>query len=206
MKFFLAMPAVTHAGAVPAIDEDAIDAVARHDFALHFGHEFEVVRTEAAGHPHFGRGPMAAGLAVGFDSDPVRMRGLDVVVGGVRIGTGNDDHAEFATAGDEFAKRIGIAEPLTAMMKRDVGWIVGDATAGAQANSVGFCALKKSEPKFRIELAGIVFDQGELSPAHRFVHPGGGGCDWIGGAGGRNEIGEGNCAGRDGNLIEEGTA
>ena len=55
-----AVLAVAHARAVPAIDEDAIDPVARHDLVLHFGHELEVVRAKPAGDPHLRRSPVAA--------------------------------------------------------------------------------------------------------------------------------------------------
>src|SRR5439155_547387 len=42
LKILRAVFAVTHAGAVPAIDENAVHSVTRHDFLLHFGHELEV--------------------------------------------------------------------------------------------------------------------------------------------------------------------
>src|SRR5207253_3203528 len=52
--------AVTHPGAVPAVDENPVDHVPRHDFLMHVRHEFEVVGAKCAGNPHFGGGPMAA--------------------------------------------------------------------------------------------------------------------------------------------------
>ena len=149
----------------------AIDSIARHDLALHLGHELEVVRAERAGDPHLGRGPVPARLAVGVDGDPVGMRALRVVVGGVRIGARDDDHAELAAAGDQIAKRIAVTEPLAAMMERDRGRIVGDAAARAEADGVGFRALEVIEPELRIELARIVLDERELRPAHRAIDP-----------------------------------
>src|SRR5207248_1304707 len=131
----------------------------------------EIVRAEAAGDPHFRRGPVAAWLAVGFDRDPIRMRGLHVVVGGVWISAGNHDHAKFAAAGDEFTEWVAIAEPLAAMVKRNFGRVISDAAAGAQANGVGARAFEIIEPELRIEFGGIVFDQSELGPAHWFIGP-----------------------------------
>jgi len=43
---------------------------------------------------------MPARLARGVHRDPVRMRRLRVVVSGVRVRAGDDDHAELAAAGD----------------------------------------------------------------------------------------------------------
>ena len=67
-----AMLAVAHPGAVPAVDEDGVHPVARHDLPLHLGHELEVVGAEPARHPHLRRGPMPARLALGVHRDPVR--------------------------------------------------------------------------------------------------------------------------------------
>ena len=66
-----AVLAVAHPGAGPAVDEDAVDAVARHDLPVDRGHELEVVRPQGAGDPHLGRGPVPARLPCGVDGDPV---------------------------------------------------------------------------------------------------------------------------------------
>ena len=58
-----------------------------------------------------------------------------------------------------------------AMMKGNLGGIIRDATAGAQADGVRLCALEIIEPELQIELAGIVFDQRELRPAHGPIDP-----------------------------------
>lgn len=50
----LAMDAVAHAGAVPAIAEDAIELVEGHDLAYDGGHELEVVGAEGAGNQRAG--------------------------------------------------------------------------------------------------------------------------------------------------------
>ena len=44
------------------------------------------------------------------------MRVAHVIVRGVRVGARDDNHAELAAASDKLAERIGIAEPLTAMV------------------------------------------------------------------------------------------
>src|SRR6185436_5520181 len=104
-------------------------------------------RAEGAGDPHFGRGPMAAGIAFGIHSNPIGMSLLNVVVSGMGIGAGEDDHSEFAASGDELAEGVVRAEPGTAMMEGNLGGIIGDATAGAQANGVGLGAAKIIEPE-----------------------------------------------------------
>src|SRR6266516_3314075 len=136
LKILQAVFAVTHAGAVPAIDENAVHSVARHDFLLHFGHELEVVRTQAAGDPQLWRGPMTPLVTVGLNRDPIRMRVAYVIVRGVRVGARDYDHAELAAAGDKFAERIGITDPLTAMVQRNFRRIIRDATAGTQTGGV----------------------------------------------------------------------
>src|SRR5437773_4016527 len=136
LKILQAVLAVTHAGAVPTIDENAVHSVARHDFLLHFGHELAVVRTQGAGNPHLWRGPVTTPVAIGLNRDPIRMRVAHVIVRGVRVGARDDDHAELAAAGDKFAERIGITEPLTAMVQRNFRRIIRDATAGTQTGGV----------------------------------------------------------------------
>ena len=107
-----AVLAVAHAGAGPAVDEDAVHLVAGHDLPLHLGHELEVVGAQAAGDPHLRRGPVPAGLPVGVHRDPVRVRRLHVVVGGVRIGAGDDDHAR-ARGSRRPARRTRRGRPAT---------------------------------------------------------------------------------------------
>ncbi len=166
-----AVHAVARAGPVPAVDEDAVHPVPGHDLPLHLGHELEVVGAQAAGDPHLRRGPVAAGPTVPAHRDPVRVRRLHVVVGGVRIGAGDDHHPEVATPGDELAEHVAAAQPRTAVVEGDRGRVVGDAAAGAQAGGVGVRALEGVEPERDVELHRVVFDQGELRPAHGLVDP-----------------------------------
>ena len=133
---------------------------------MHGGHEFEVVGAQGAGDPHLRRGPVAAGIALCVDGDPVGMRGFGVVVGGVGVGADEHGHVEFAAAGDEFAENVAVVKPLAAMVKGDVGGVVGDAASAAETDGVGASAFEVVEPEGEVEVSGVVFDEGELCPAH----------------------------------------
>src|SRR3954462_14708137 len=167
------MLAIAHARSVPPVDENPINAIPLHDLALHGGHELEIVRPERAGDPHFGRGPVAPDFAVGIHGNPIGMGCLDVVVGGVRISAGNDDHSLLAAARYEFAEWISVCEPLAAMMKGNRRRVISDAAAGAQTGGVPFSATEIIEPELRIELSGIVLDKRQLGPPHWFIDPAG---------------------------------
>ena len=106
------------------------------------------------------------GLPLCVDGDPVGMRGFGVVVGGVGVGADEDGHVVFAAAGDEFAEDVAVVEPGAAMVKRDFGGVVGDAAAAAETDGVGAGALEVVEPEGEVEVGGVVFDEGELCPAH----------------------------------------
>ena len=135
-EVLLTVLAVAVSGAVPTVEEEAVWAVAGHDLFVDGGHEFEVVGAVGAGDPHLGRGPVAAGLAVRVDGDPVGVGGLGVVVGGVGIGADEDGHAEVAASGDEFAEDVAVVEPGAAVVEGDGGGVVGDAASAAEADSV----------------------------------------------------------------------
>ena len=62
------------------------------------------------------------GLPVGVDGDPVGVRLVDVVVGRVRVGAREDDHAELAAAGDQLAERVAVAQPAAAVVERNLAW------------------------------------------------------------------------------------
>src|SRR5262249_11831997 len=155
-----AMLAITHARAIPAIDKNPVDVIARHDLALDLGHEVEVVGTQAARDPHLRRGPMPSWRPVRGDGDPIRMRGARVLIRRMRVGAGDHDETELATAGDQFAEHIPLPQPLAAMMERNRCWIIGDAAAGTQADSVGTGAFEVIQPEAGVELAGIILHQG----------------------------------------------
>src|SRR4051812_14324231 len=116
---------------------------------------------------------MPARLAVRRLSDPIRVRLLDVIIGGVRIRARDYDHAELPAAGDEFTEWIAVAEPGAPVVKSDIRGVIRNAAAGAQADGVGMGALKIIEPEGGVEFTRVVLDQRELCPAHRFVGPGG---------------------------------
>ncbi len=115
---------------------------------------------------------MAAWIAFGVDGDPVGVGGFGVVVGGVGVGADEDGHVLFATAGDELAEDVTVVKPGAAMVKGDVGGVVGDAASAAETDSVAAGALEVVEPEVEIEVCGVVFDQGELGPALRLRGPG----------------------------------
>ena len=59
-------------------------------------------------------------LPGGIDGDPVGVGLFDVVVGRVRVGPRDHDHAQLAAAGDQVAEGVAIAEPGAAVVERDL--------------------------------------------------------------------------------------
>ena len=170
-----AVLAVAHPRAAPAVAEDAVHAVETDDLSGHLGHVLEVVGTERARHPQLRRGPVPALASLGVDGDPVRVRFVDVLVRGVRVGARDHDHPELAAPGDQVAERVAVLHPRRTMVQRNLRRVVRDAAPGRKARGVGVHALEVVEPEPRIVGLGIVLDQGELRPAHRPVEPAGGG-------------------------------
>jgi hypothetical protein len=99
------------------------------------------------------------------------MRIVDVVIGRVRVGPRDDDHAEIPTALDQLAERVAVAEPPAALVEGDLGRIVGDAAAGAETRRVAVGPAEVVEPEPQVELARVVLDESELGPAQRAVDP-----------------------------------
>src|SRR5262245_26681229 len=170
------MLAVAHSGAGPAVAENSVNVVHPHDLARHLSHELEVVRSETTCHPKLRIGPVPALPALGVDGDPVRMRVIDILMSRMRIGPGDDIHAELATPRHQFAEAIAVAQILAAVVERNLGRIVGHATAGGKAGRVGMSPAEVIETESGIILARIVFDQRELGPAHETVIPARRGC------------------------------
>jgi hypothetical protein len=137
-----------------------------HDLARDCGHELEVVRPQRAGDPPSRHGPMRPLLAGGLDGDPVGVRIVDVLVARVRVGARQHHHVQFAAARHQVAEGIGVLHPLAAIVQRDFGGVIGHAAAGAQTGGVGMGALEIVQPELQVVLAGIVFGQGQLRPAH----------------------------------------
>jgi hypothetical protein len=99
------------------------------------------------------------------------MRCLGVVVRGVEIGPHEHRHAQLAAPGDKFSKDIAIAQPGTAVMKRDRGGIVGDAASAAETHTVGARALEVVEPERGVEMSWIVLNESKLRPSHGSGRP-----------------------------------
>ena len=93
MKVFLAVLAIAHAGASPAVGKDTVGRVLGHDLHMNLGHEVEVVRPQRAGDPELRIGGMAPLLALGIDGDPIGVSVIHVLLGRVRIGAGHHVHA-----------------------------------------------------------------------------------------------------------------
>src|SRR6185369_9961147 len=74
------------------------------------------------------------------------------------------------------------------MMKRDLRRIIGDTSAGAEAGRIGVGAFEVIEPEFVVVVAGVIFDQRELSPAHWFVRPTGSRSRGSGRFGGKQRV------------------
>jgi hypothetical protein len=165
------MLAVAHAGACPAVAEDPVYLVQRHDLPGYLGHELEVVRAQSARHPQFRHGPMPPLPALRVHRDPVGVRLIDILVRRVRVGAGDHHHVHLAAAGHQVAERVAIAEPLAAIVQRDLRRVVRHASAGAQARGIRLRALEVVEPEIQIVLARIVFHQRQLRPAHGPVEP-----------------------------------
>jgi len=51
-------------------------------------------------------------------------------------------------------------------VERDFGGVVGYAASAAETDAVGASALEVVEPECGVEVGGVVFDEGELCPAH----------------------------------------
>ena len=166
-----AMLAIAHARSVPAVDENAIHPIAGHNLLFNLGHELKVVWPQPAGDPHFRGSPVPARLALRINRNPIRMRLIHILVGGVRIGSSDDHHAQLPAPCHQFAKRIGITQPLAAMMKRNLCRIIRHAAAGAQTGRIRMRASEVIEPKLQIEFPRVILNQRELRPAHGLLNP-----------------------------------
>src|SRR5436189_176636 len=95
-----------------------------------------------------------------------------VLISGVRIGTGDDHHAQFPATCHQLAKRISLAQILATMVKSDLRRIIRDASTGAEAGCIGMGPFEIIEPELWVKFPRIILDQRELSPPHWFVDPG----------------------------------
>ena len=159
VEVLLAVLAVTHAGSCPSIGEDAIHHVLRHDFLMDRGHEFKVVGSQRAGEPEVRIRRVLALLAVLIHREPVRMRVVNILMASVRVGAGNDIHAQFPAAMGYIAEGIHIPQPLAAVVQGNLRGVKSDATAGIQNCGVGMDPLEIVQPELHVVIAGIVFDK-----------------------------------------------
>ena len=114
---------------------------------------------------------MAHRLAAGIHSDPVWVRIVDLLPAGVGVGSRDHVHAHRAAAGQQVAEAIAIAEPCAALLQRNLRGIERHHAACAQAGRIGMNAAEIIEPELSIVVAGIVFDERKLRPAHGPVVP-----------------------------------
>ena len=114
---------------------------------------------------------MPARISLRVHGDPIRMRGMNIVIGRVRVRAHQNRQAEFPAPGNQVAEHVVVAQPRTAMVKRNLRRVIGHAPTTAQAHGVRVCAFEIIQPKGEVKFAGIVLDQSQLCPAHRSVYP-----------------------------------
>ena len=116
---------------------------------------------------------MAPLVALGIDGDPIGVRVIDVLAGSMRIGAGHDVHALLAASLHDVSEGIRVAQPLAAVVQRNLRGVEGHAASGAEAGRIGVDLLKIIEPEGEVVISRIIFDKGQLRPAHRTVVPSG---------------------------------
>jgi len=114
------MLAVAHAAARPAIAEDAIHFIVGDDLLGHLRHEFEIVRAKRAVIHQSGNSAVLALVALVIHGDPIGMRRRHRRMRRVRIGARDDVHAELAASRDQVTEAVLIAEPLRAIVQRNL--------------------------------------------------------------------------------------
>src|SRR5262249_274302 len=92
-EIFLAVLAVAHARAGPAIRKDPIHAIESDNLFSYRGHELEVVGTECTGDPEIFVGRMTPLVSICVYGDPIGMGVIDILMRTMRIGAANHVHA-----------------------------------------------------------------------------------------------------------------
>src|SRR5262245_42480833 len=105
---------------------------------------------------------MTARPAVGVGCQPVGVRLMHVVIGGMWIRARDHRHSQLPAPGDEVTEGVLVAKPQTPMMERDSRGVIGNAATGAETNGVGARAFEIIEPELGIEFAGVVLHECEL--------------------------------------------
>ena len=81
--------------ACPTIGEYSIQCIEVHDFLMDFGHKLEVVRSQSTGDIEIRIGPMFSFISFPINRRPFRMNAKSFGPYGMRICSGNHDHAHF---------------------------------------------------------------------------------------------------------------
>src|ERR1700677_4155425 len=110
---------------------------------------------------------MAPLLALGINSNPIGVRVVDVLAGRMRIGPGDDVHSQLAASLHDVAEGVRTAEILAAVVQRNLSGVESDAAAGAEASRIGMDLPEIIEPEGEVVISRIIFDKGQLRPAHR---------------------------------------
>ena len=110
--------------------------------------------------------------AVRRGHDPVGVSLVNIVVARMGVGTRDDDHAARTAASGQIAESIHVAKPLAAIVERHLGGIVRDGTTGVEGDRLDAAALEVGEPEVGVVVAGVVFGETDLRPAHGFRVPG----------------------------------
>ena len=155
----------------PAVAEDRIQLIARHHLLVDCGHKVKIVGTQGAGDPAIWVGPMMARFTFAIHRSPFGMRVKGILANRMGIAASHHHHPQRATAPHQLAKGITITQPRAAIMIGNLGWVIGGVATGAETSGISFDPLKIIKPKVEIIVARIIFNQGELRPAHRAVEP-----------------------------------
>ncbi len=96
---------------------------------------------------------------------------VDVLMNSVGVSSRDNVHAEIAASFHHVAEWIGVPEPFASVMHGNLRGIEGDASASAETSAIHMTTPEVIEPELGIVVAGIVFYEGHLRPAHGPVVP-----------------------------------
>ena len=95
-------------------------------------------------------------FAVRIDRDPVRVGIVNVLVAGMRIRARDHVHAELLGTFQHVPEGIHVAQPLAAIVQRNLRWIKSHASARVKSHGIRMDALESNPARTRIVIAGIV--------------------------------------------------
>src|ERR1700733_2577343 len=99
---------------------------------------------------------MAALVALGIYGDPIGVRVVDVLAGGVRVGAGDDVHSLLAAALHDVPEGVHVAQILAAVVQWNLRGVEGHAASGAKAGRVGVDLLEIIEPEGKVVISRVV--------------------------------------------------